>query len=86
MLSFLFVCLGSLGSRRSRSFWYLAAQVVASIHRMATEPDVPVGHIGGPPLYGRMMSSISSGHDWANRIRMVKLPLIFTDHRLCACS
>jgi len=53
---------------------------------MATEPDVPVGHIGGPPLYGRMMSSISSGHDWANRIRMVKLPLIFTDHRLCACS
>ena len=56
------------------------------MHGMAPSPDVPVGHIGGPPLYGRMMSSISSGHDWANRIRMVKLPLIFTDHRLCACS
>ena len=54
---------------------------------MATETEtVPVGHIGGPPLYGRMMRSISSGHDWANRIRMVKLPLIFTDQSLCACS
>lgn len=54
---------------------------------MATETEsVPVGHVGGPPLYGRMMSSISSGHDWANRIRMVKLPLIFTDQMLCACT
>lgn len=54
---------------------------------MATE-TIPFGHIGGPPLYGRMMSSIASGHDWANRIRMVKLPLIFVfrDQRLCTCS
>ena len=65
---------------------FLASAEGPSMHGMAPSPDVPVGHIGGPPLYGRMMSSISSGHDWANRIRMVKLPLIFTDHRLCACS
>ena len=30
---------------------------------------VPVGHRDGPPLYGRMMKSIASGHDRANRMR-----------------
>ena len=45
---------------------------------------VPWGHRGGPPLYGRMMKSISSGHDRANRMRMLKLPLIFTEAKLYA--
>ena len=45
---------------------------------------VPWGHRGGPPLYGRMMRSISSGHDRANRMRMLKLPLIFTEAKLYA--
>lgn len=45
---------------------------------------VPVGHRDGPPLYGRMMKSISSGHDRANRMRMLKLPLIFTEAKLYA--
>ena len=45
---------------------------------------VPVGHRDGPPLYGRMMKSISSGHDRANRMRMLKLPLIFTEQKLYA--
>ena len=43
-----------------------------------------MGHRDGPPLYGRMMKSISSGHDRANRMRMLKLPLIFTEQKLYA--
>lgn len=36
------------------------------------------------PLYGRMMQSIHRGHSIANTIRMIKLPLIFTEERLYA--
>lgn len=46
--------------------------------------SVPVGHIGGAPLYGRMMKAISSGHTFGNRVRMLKLPLIFAEERLYA--
>ena len=53
--------------------------------RMQDEREaVPVGHRDGPPLYGRMMKSIASGHDRANRMRMLKLPLIFTEAKLYA--
>ena len=38
--------------------------------------ELPVGHVGGPPLYGKMMRSISRGHSIGNTIRMLKLPLI----------
>ena len=34
--------------------------------------QVPTGHVNGPPLYGRMMSAIASGHTWGNRVRMLK--------------
>ena len=43
------------------------------------EEPVPAGHIGGRPLYGSMMKSIDAGHTFGNRVRMVKLPLIFLD-------
>lgn len=45
---------------------------------------MPAGHRDGPPLYGRMMKSITSGHDYANRVRMLKLPLILTEAKLYA--
>ena len=50
---------------------------------MDTDPT-PVGHRGGPPLYGRMMKAISKGHTFGNTIRMVKLPLIFAEPELYA--
>jgi heme oxygenase len=50
---------------------------------MSTE-EVPTNHVGGPPLYGRMMKAIHTGHSFGNSVRMVKLPLIFTDERLYA--
>ena len=54
-------------------------------HNMSDEQEaVPAGHRGGPPLYGRMIKSISSGHDRASRMRMLKLPLIFTEAKLYA--
>jgi len=34
------------------------------------------------PLYGRLMSAIRVQHEWGNRVRMLKLPLILTDDRL----
>ena len=41
--------------------------------RTADEDEVtPVGHIGGPPLYGRMMKAIRRGHTWGNNVRMIK--------------
>jgi hypothetical protein len=43
------------------------------------EEPVPAGHIGGRPLYGSMMKSIDAGHTFGNRVRMIKLPLIFLD-------
>ena len=43
------------------------------------EEPVPAVHIGGRPLYGSMMKSIDAGHTFGNRVRMVKLPLIFLD-------
>ena len=46
--------------------------------------ELPVGHVGGPPLYGKMMRSISRGHSIGNTIRMLKLPLIFTSAELYA--
>jgi hypothetical protein len=52
--------------------------------QMAVDEPVPVGHRDGPPLYGRMMKAISSGHTFGNRVRMLKLPLIFADERLWA--
>mmetsp|Transcript_5416 Transcript_5416/g.10647 ORF Transcript_5416/g.10647 Transcript_5416/m.10647 type:complete len:252 (-) Transcript_5416:108-863(-) len=45
---------------------------------------VPTGHQGGPPLYGRMMKAIQTGHTFGNRVRMLKLPLIFLEERLYA--
>lgn len=45
---------------------------------------VPTNHVGGPPLYGRMMKAIHTGHTWGNRVRMVKLPLIFAELPLYA--
>ena len=49
-----------------------------------SEDTVPTNHLGGPPLYGRMMKAISTGHTFGNRVRMVKLPLIFTEESLYA--
>lgn len=49
-----------------------------------TETEVPKGHVGGPPLYGRLMKSISRGHTFGNRVRMLKLPLIFVEETLYA--
>ena len=46
--------------------------------------ETPVQHRGGPPLYGRMMKAIQSGHTFGNRIRMLKLPLIFLEESLYA--
>ena len=46
--------------------------------------ESPVGHRGGPPLYGRMMKAIQSGHSFGNRVRMLKLPLIFLEEQLYA--
>jgi len=37
-----------------------------------------------PPLYGRMMRAIRSGHSLGNTVRMLKLPLILTEDRLYA--
>merc|ERR1712137_784168 len=37
-----------------------------------------------PPLYGRMMQSIHTRHELGNRMRMLKLPLIFSEPRLYA--
>ena len=51
---------------------------------MDADADVPVGHRGGPPLYGRMMAAIRRGHSVGNTIRMLKLPLIFCEERLYA--
>ena len=45
---------------------------------------VPVGHRDGPPLYGRMMAAIRSGHSFGNGVRMLKLPLIFVEEALYA--
>ena len=50
----------------------------------AEEDRVPIGHVGGPPLYGKMMAAIRSGHSFGNGIRMLKLPLIFTEPELYA--
>ena len=56
----------------------------SSVGTHSAAEDVPIGHIGGPPLYGRMMRAISSGHTFGNRVRMLKLPLIFAEERLYA--
>ena len=39
---------------------------------------------GDRPLYGRMMTSISAGHTFGNRVRMLKLPMISAEPRLYA--
>ena len=51
---------------------------------LAEAEELPVGHRGGPPLYGRMMKAIASGHTFGNRVRMLKLPLIFAEEPLYA--
>ena len=51
---------------------------------LAEAEAVPVGHRGGPPLYGRMMKAIASGHSFGNNVRMLKLPLIFAESGLYA--
>lgn len=51
---------------------------------MQDEDTAPVGHRCGPPLYGRMMRAISRGHTFGNRVRMLKLPLIFAEDGLYA--
>ena len=51
---------------------------------MTTADSVPIGHRDGPPLYGRMMSAIHSGHSFGNGVRMLKLPLIFVEEALYA--
>ena len=43
-----------------------------------------MGHRGGAPLYGRMMKAIQTGHSFGNRVRMLKLPLIFLEPNLYA--
>lgn len=58
-----------------------AEKVVAA---EAADDNTPVGHRGGPPLYGRMMKAIQSGHSFGNRVRMLKLPLIFLESDLYA--
>jgi hypothetical protein len=64
------------------------ASVAEAIHAetvvAAEAADVPVGHRGGPPLYGRMMKAIQSGHSFGTRVRMLKLPLIFLEPPLYA--
>ena len=52
--------------------------------KVLEESAVPAGHVGAPPLYGRMMKAIASSHEWGNRVRMLKLPLIFAEERLYA--
>ena len=37
-----------------------------------------------PPPYGPMMSAIRTGHTFGNRVRFLKLPLIFLDPALYA--
>ena len=59
---------------------YLAAETAMKVE----SEEVPVGHRGGPPLYGRMMKSIQTGHTFGNRVRMLKLPLIFLEEGLYA--
>eukprot|EP00729_Bicosta_minor_P007882 gene7882-6996_t len=44
--------------------------------------DAAVGD--GKNLFGKMMISIKSAHTWGNRVRMLKLPLIFTETWLYA--
>ena len=72
-----------------------AAKPPAAPERAAAEPEsaaqeeeaaepVPVGHRDGPPLYGRMMKAIASGHDRANAVRFLKLPFILTEAKLYA--
>ena len=51
---------------------------------LAEAEAVPVGHRGGPPLYGRMLKAIRSGHTWGNNVRLLKLPLILLEARLYA--
>ena len=49
----------------------------------AREMDVPPpSTIRDPPLYGRMMQAIQRGHSFGNRVRMLKLPLIFAEEPL----
>eukprot|EP00746_Dinoflagellata_sp_MGD_P024291 gnl/MRDRNA2_/MRDRNA2_157009_c0_seq1.p1 gnl/MRDRNA2_/MRDRNA2_157009_c0~~gnl/MRDRNA2_/MRDRNA2_157009_c0_seq1.p1 ORF type:complete len:249 (+),score=47.32 gnl/MRDRNA2_/MRDRNA2_157009_c0_seq1:92-838(+) len=44
--------------------------------------NYPDGQRGA--LYPKMMKAIHTSHEWANKIRMLKLPLILTDTRLYA--
>ena len=45
------------------------------------DEDVPSS---APPLYGRMMKAIRVGHSFGNSVRMIKLPLVFTEDNLYA--
>ena len=51
---------------------------------LASADALPVGHRGGPPLYGRMLKAIRSGHTWGNNVRLLKLPLLLLEDRLYA--
>eukprot|EP00966_Prymnesium_polylepis_P268542 6203793-Prymnesium_polylepis.3 len=66
-----------------------AARTATQPNAGAPQPDagaetIPTNHQGGPPLYGRMMKAIATGHTFGNRVRMVKLPLIFVEDKLYA--
>ena len=50
---------------------------------MGDQPSDGASGKGGS-LFGKMMRSIGAAHTLGNRVRMVKLPLIFTDQRLYA--
>jgi heme oxygenase len=52
----------------------------------ATTIDAKAVGAVGPPLYGRLMKAIATGHTFGNRVRMIKLPLIFTDPQLYAAA
>ena len=57
---------------------------VSAEEKQVNAEETPLGHRGGPPLYGRMMSAIHRSHRLGNTIRMVKLPLIFAEPKLYA--
>jgi hypothetical protein len=70
----------------------MSAAIAEAIHADAAvtaearddSSTLPVGHRGGPPLYGRMMKAIRAGHSFGNYVRMLKLPLVFLEPHLYA--
>ncbi len=59
---------------------------VAPASQWASPPPRPARKraADAPPLFGRMMGAIRTGHSLANTVRMLKLPLIFLEEQLYA--